>query len=128
MNMYFNKRFLQAFLRKWRKLSIEALARDYRRWELLSRSSINDEEFSIPKDVPKGHLVVYVGEERKRFVIHVSFLDHPMFRALLDRAQEVYEFNPDSKLRIPCDESMFLGVLRCVGSHHRQEKRIWLCL
>ena len=117
------KRFLRAFLRKWKKLSAEALAYEHRQWDLLS-SGTEDEE-SIPKDVPKGHLVVYVGEELKRFVIHVSFLDHPLFRALLDRAQEVYEFNPDSKLCIPCDETIFLGVLRYVGS--QQDRRIWFC-
>ena len=121
----FKKRFLRAFLRKWRKLSAEALAYEYgHQWDLLS-SGAEDEDL-IPNDVPKGHLVVYVGEERKRFVIQVSFLGHPLFRALLDQAREVYEFSPDSKLCIPCDEAIFLAVLRCVGS--QQDRRIRLCV
>ncbi|KAF6167814.1 hypothetical protein GIB67_027592 [Kingdonia uniflora] len=71
------------------------------------------EKHIIPKDVPKGHLVVYVGEEHTRFVIKVALLKHPFFKALLDQAQEEYEFNSNSKLCIPCDEKFFASILRC---------------
>ncbi|KAL0740346.1 hypothetical protein Bca4012_081859 [Brassica carinata] len=67
----------------------------------------------IPKDVPKGHLVVYVGEESMRFVIKISLLAHPLFKALLDQAQDAYGFSADSRLWIPCDVSTFLDVVRC---------------
>ena len=76
--------------------------------------------------MPKGHLVVYVGENHKRFVIKVTLLNHPLFKALLDRAQEEYDFTADSKLCIPCDEYLFLDVLRCASSP--QTDRISLCL
>ncbi|KAJ4836990.1 hypothetical protein Tsubulata_022200 [Turnera subulata] len=46
---------------------------------------------SIPKDVPKGHLVVYVGESSKRFVIKIELLKHPLFKALLDEAKDEYD-------------------------------------
>lgn len=105
------------------KKRLRRLACKYRHWDLLALAEAEAEE--IPEDVPKGHLVVYVGDDRKRFVIHVSILGHPLFRALLDLAHEVYEFSQGSKLRIPCDEAIFLGVLRCVdGSTRRQERRI----
>ncbi|KAL1209927.1 Protein SMALL AUXIN UP-REGULATED RNA 12 [Cardamine amara subsp. amara] len=78
----------------------------------------------IPKDVPKGHLVVYVGEEYKRFVININLLNHPLFQALLDQAQDAYGFNADSRLWIPCHESTFLDVVRCAGAPQYQKNCI----
>ncbi|XP_051152411.1 auxin-responsive protein SAUR50-like [Andrographis paniculata] len=70
----------------------------------------------VPSDVPKGHLVVYVGEYRKRFVISLTLLKHPLFQALLDHAREVYGFTASSRLCIPCDETIFLRVVQCAKS------------
>ncbi|KAG2325070.1 hypothetical protein Bca4012_039552 [Brassica carinata] len=79
------------------------------------------ENEAIPKDVPKGHLVVYVGDGYKRFVIKMSLLKHPIFKALLDQAQDAYDFSSDSsRLWIPCDESTFLDVVRCSGAPQHQ--------
>ncbi|CAJ2656724.1 indole-3-acetic acid-induced protein ARG7 [Trifolium pratense] len=88
-------------------------------------SSIH-ESSSIPSDVPKGHMVVYIGENHKRYVIKIALLHHPLFKALLDQAQEEYDFIADSKLCIPCDEHLFLSVLRCASSP--QNQRVCLCL
>ncbi|KAL8228877.1 hypothetical protein R6Q57_013777 [Mikania cordata] len=61
------------------------------------------------KDVPKGHLAVYVGEiQRKRFVVPLSYLDQPVFQDLLRRSEEEFGFNhPMGGLTIPCCEEVF---------------------
>lgn len=79
------------------------------------------ENEAIPKDVPRGHLVVYVGADYKRFVIKMSLLKHPIFKALLDQAEDAYD---SSRLWIPCDVSTFLDVVRCSGAPQHQRSCI----
>ncbi|CAN1143136.1 Indole-3-acetic acid-induced protein ARG7 [Linum perenne] len=56
-------------------------------------------------DVPKGFLVVYVGEtQKKRFVVPLSYLNQPLSQDLLSMAEE--EFG----LTIPCSEELFISV------------------
>ncbi|KAG2690137.1 hypothetical protein I3760_09G173000 [Carya illinoinensis] len=118
----------RACMNKWRKMGsrvIPCAACDYCcQWALWPTAN---EEKSIPKDVPKGHLVVYVGENSTRFVIKVTILNHPLFKALLDQARDEYDFTgTDSKLCIPCDENLFINVVRCASSP--VDRRIPLCL
>ncbi|KAJ0252140.1 SAUR-like auxin-responsive protein family [Hirschfeldia incana] len=69
--------------------------------------------------VPKGHVAVYVGEEmenKKRFVVPISCLNHPSFQGLLSRAEEEFGFNhPIGGLTIPCREEIFVGLLNSYG-------------
>lgn len=64
------------------------------------------------KDVPKGHFAIYVGEEeRKRFVIPLSYLNHQWFRDLLGCAEEEFGFSHRmGGLTIPCTEEAFLNL------------------
>ncbi|XP_021285768.1 auxin-induced protein 15A-like [Herrania umbratica] len=63
------------------------------------------------KKVPKGYFAVYVGENQKRFVIPVSFLNQPSFQDLLGLSEEEFGYNhPTGGLRIPCNVDMFLDV------------------
>ncbi|XP_039037972.1 auxin-induced protein X15-like [Hibiscus syriacus] len=70
-------------------------------------------------NVPKGHVAVYVGEgnDKKRFAIRISSLNHPLFRDLLDRAEEEFGFNhPMRGLTIPCSEECFIRITTILSS------------
>uniref|UniRef100_A0A9I9DML5 Auxin-responsive protein SAUR23-like n=1 Tax=Cucumis melo TaxID=3656 RepID=A0A9I9DML5_CUCME len=66
----------------------------------------------VKSDVPRGHIAVYVGEiQTKRFVVPISFLNHPSFLNLLKTAEEEFGFNhPMGGLTIPCREETFIDL------------------
>lgn len=63
-------------------------------------------------DVPKGCLAVYVGEnQKKRFVIPISFLNEPSIQDLLSQVEQEFGFeHPMGGLTIPCREDVFLDI------------------
>ncbi|QCD88665.1 SAUR family protein [Vigna unguiculata] len=62
-------------------------------------------------DVPKGYLVVYVGDKMKRFIVPVSYLNQPSFQDLLSQSEEEFGYDhPMGGLTIPCREDMFLDI------------------
>lgn len=63
-------------------------------------------------NVPKGHIAVYVGElQKKRFVVPISYLNHPTFLDLLNRVEEEFGYNhPMGGLTIPCKEDAFINI------------------
>lgn len=67
---------------------------------------------SADQVVPRGYIAVYVGEmKRKRFVVPISYLNHPLFADLLHRAEEEFGFNhPMGGLTIPCKEDAFIDL------------------
>ncbi|KAH9696746.1 SAUR-like auxin-responsive protein family [Citrus sinensis] len=62
--------------------------------------------------VPKGHVAVYVGKlQKRRFVVPISYLNHPSFIDLLNRAEEEFGFShPMGGLTIPCREDAFINI------------------
>lgn len=74
------------------------------------KGSINNNG-RIHQDVPKGHFAVYVGENNRRFVIPISYLNHPLFQDLLHWAEEEFGYNhPMGGLTIPCSEDYFISL------------------
>ncbi|GAB2279428.1 hypothetical protein Dimus_014068 [Dionaea muscipula] len=71
----------------------------------------NVEEAGLPEDVPKGHFVVYVGENRSRFILPISCLDHHDFQNLLHQAEEEYGFKHERGITIPCEEVTFRSIV-----------------
>ncbi|KAF5734420.1 hypothetical protein HS088_TW16G00869 [Tripterygium wilfordii] len=80
--------------------------------------------------VPKGHLVVYIGQlggEPKRVVVPVMYFNHPLFVDLLKEAERVYGFNQPGGITIPCEISEFERVRTRIASwhHYRRRKSKW---
>ncbi|KAF5448920.1 hypothetical protein F2P56_029411 [Juglans regia] len=80
--------------------------------QLLRRSVLSSKEAaSTAKNVPKGYFAVYVGEDqKKRFVLPISYLNEPSFQKLLHKAEEEFGFDhPMGALTIPCREEVFIN-------------------
>ncbi|XP_060194652.1 protein SMALL AUXIN UP-REGULATED RNA 12 [Lycium barbarum] len=83
---------LRQMLRRWRKKAAMTARR-------------------VPSDVPAGHVAVTVGTDSKRFVVRATYLNHPLFKKLLLRAEEEYGFSNSGPLSIPCDEILFEEII-----------------
>ncbi|KAF4375301.1 hypothetical protein CsatB_015465 [Cannabis sativa] len=103
-------------IRKSNKLPQAAVLKQIlKRCSSLGKKNINnngysDEEGGLPLDVPKGHFAVYVGENRTRYIVPISFLTHPEFQTLLRRAEEEFGFDHEMGLTIPCEEVVFRSL------------------
>lgn len=84
------------------------------------------------RDVPKGCLGVVVGqgEKRQRFVIPVTYVNHPLFGSLLKEAEEEFGFDHDGPISIPCHVDEFRNVQDlidrdCHDHHHHRFPFPW---
>ncbi|KAK1404709.1 Auxin-induced protein 15A [Heracleum sosnowskyi] len=80
------------------------------RHSLLEESVDQQDETSTPT----GFLAVYVGEERKRFVVPTGYLSHPLFKMLLEKAYNEFGFKQTNGLVVPCSVAAFQGVINAV--------------
>lgn len=108
-----NKRLLvveEMAVRKSNKLSqAAALKQILKRCSSLGKKQSYGED-GLPQDVPKGHFAVYVGENRSRFIVPISYLAHPQFQTLLQMAEEEFGFHHDMGLTLPCEEVVFRSL------------------
>ncbi|KAL6846800.1 hypothetical protein ACP4OV_024248 [Aristida adscensionis] len=63
---------------------------------------------------PEGCLAVHVGAARQRFVVRTECVNHPLFRALLEEAEEAFGYAAAGPLALPCDAGAFLRVLEAI--------------
>ncbi|XP_058732674.1 auxin-responsive protein SAUR21-like [Vicia villosa] len=79
---------------------------------ILFRTLSKGKKVLSANNIPKGYLAVYVGEEnKKRFVVPISYLHQPAFQQFLCKAEEEFGFNhPMGGLTIPCGEDVFVNV------------------
>ncbi|WOL00743.1 auxin-responsive protein SAUR32-like [Canna indica] len=69
--------------------------------------------------VKKGSLTVRVGLEGeeggfRKFVIPISYLYHPLFKRLLEAAQEAYDYRSQGPLKLSCSIEDFFHLCRCI--------------
>lgn len=98
-------------VRKSSKTQTAALRQIIKRCSSFGRNNDNDD---LPNDVPKGHFAVYVGDNRSRYIVPISWLSHTEFQSLLQRAADEFGFNHDMGLTIPCQEEDFLYVMSII--------------
>ncbi|KAJ4847872.1 Auxin-responsive protein saur50 [Turnera subulata] len=97
-------------IRKSNKLTQAAVLKQIlKRCSSLGKKQGYDHE-GLPLDVPKGHFVVYVGENRSRYIVPISILTRPEFQTLLQQAEEEFGFDHDMGLTIPCEEEVFQSL------------------
>ncbi|OAY59973.1 auxin-responsive protein SAUR36 [Manihot esculenta] len=81
-----------------------------------------------PVEVPKGHLVVYVGEsngDTRREVVPVIYINHPLFGELLKDTERVYGYNHSGGIKIPCGYSEFEKVKMRIASWGNCHNATW---
>ncbi|CAM6090031.1 unnamed protein product [Calypogeia fissa] len=75
----------------------------------LARSAVTD-------DVPDGCLALFVGRERRRFVIGAHYLEHNLFRGLLERSAAEFGFDQKGGITIACEVVLFEHLLWLIGT------------
>ncbi|XP_039056116.1 indole-3-acetic acid-induced protein ARG7-like [Hibiscus syriacus] len=93
---------------------IRQMLKQWRRKARITASN-NNNGHPPPSDVPSGHVAVCVGTGLRRFIVRATYLNHPIFKALLLQTEEEYGFSNVGPLTIPCDESLFEDILRLVS-------------
>ncbi|GLJ10523.1 hypothetical protein SUGI_0129740 [Cryptomeria japonica] len=99
---------------------VAKMVRSIRRWQKLSNGGsgkISKSNYSVPLDVPEGHLAVYAGFgcEIKRFIVPAVYFNHSLFRPLLDKVEEEFGFNNSGPILIPCKPYLFQQILCLLG-------------
>jgi SAUR family protein len=98
-------------IKRSNKLSQAAMLKHIlKRCSSLGKKQQGYDEQGLPLDVPKGHFVVYVGENRSRYIVPISYLTRPQFQILLQQAEEEFGFSHDMGLTIPCEEEVFQSL------------------
>lgn len=77
-----------------------------------------DSRGRVPEDVPAGFLVMYVGDERRRFVIRAKTLNHATFRVLLEKSAAEFGYKHDGGLIIACDVAFFEHLLWLIETNN----------
>ncbi|KAK8530782.1 hypothetical protein V6N13_030724 [Hibiscus sabdariffa] len=76
---------------------------------------------------PEGCFSVYVGPQRKRFVVKTEMANHPLFKLLLEDAELEYGFCSEGPLLLPCEVDLFYKVLAEIDDNGDGEVNPCVC-
>ncbi|XP_073135236.1 protein SMALL AUXIN UP-REGULATED RNA 51-like [Henckelia pumila] len=85
--------------------------------KLSKKKGYGNEEWQ-PMDVPKGHFAVYVGDNRSRHIVPISFLSSPEFQMLLQSAEEEFGFEQHMGLTILCQQEAFESLISMLNDRN----------
>jgi SAUR family protein len=68
----------------------------------------------------EGCFSLYVGAGRQRFVVRTECLNHPLFRALLEEAEEEFGYADAGPLELPCNAEAFTRVLEQIDEEKQR--------
>ena len=98
--------------RTWQRCrSIPRRGKSFAPLSILPRSLSTKESKTNCKMAPRGCFFVYVGPEKQRFVIKTKYVNHPLFKVLLEEAETENGFMSDGPILLPCDVNLFYKVL-----------------
>lgn len=105
------------------------LSRKSKSWPRISLSSSTEGNGSsccnnIKKKrvTPEGCFSVYVGPEKQRFVIKTVYVNHPLFKMLLEEAESEYGYSSEGPLVLPCEVALFVKVLAQMDSEEGNDE------
>ncbi|GLJ36118.1 hypothetical protein SUGI_0724570 [Cryptomeria japonica] len=131
------RRKLSMIVKTWRRIhgwrkptsgcSLHPLIALTRSKTWLPLTANSDEEYldekSSPNEVtPRGHVAVYVGDDQERFVIKTEYVNHPLFKNLLDEAEREFGFQSEGPLVLPCQVAAFHKILWTLESDRQSCK------
>jgi hypothetical protein len=81
--------------------------------DVSSASQSENSSATTADDVPTGHLAVYVGRERRRFVIDAHYLNNTLVRGLIEKSGDENATDRDRPdgLTIACEVVLFEHLL-----------------
>ncbi|XP_022877005.1 auxin-responsive protein SAUR50-like [Olea europaea var. sylvestris] len=59
---------------------------------------------------PQGCFFIYVGAQKQRFVIKTEYINHPLFKILLEEAESEYGYKTEGPLKLPCEVEIFIKI------------------
>ncbi|XP_062029712.1 protein SMALL AUXIN UP-REGULATED RNA 51-like [Rosa rugosa] len=108
---------LKQIMMRWKLASLRLRLRPALSYDDDSDSSSSG---SSTRRTPSGFLAVYVGPERRRFVIPARFVNLPVFVGLLEKAAEEFGFETTGGLVLPCEVAFFKDILKFLEKDERK--------